>query len=216
VLGDISPQRVGHNLRVFVHFFPFLPARMRVSPVVWVILVILVGIELAVIVPVVVTQKAKDESLGGERLQKMTNDLAARLNKTVASFMYNVARAAAAAPTSGFLSQRAMEDAILINEDQSTLPPRYTFGCRWCQVQNGMGTSSFMASTLPSSRTGRALLLSLFLETQIRLTLPRTRYLFSATSAACDEPGHLWIRSIVSGIHCEKFSKRVEVSAHSF
>ncbi len=101
---------------------------MRTLPlVVWMVLALLVLIEVAVLVPVIVTQRAKEETLASDQLVMLTKDLAQRLEKTIASFMYNVVRAAAAAPASGFLSQRSLEDALQIEEDPRNTPATLYF-----------------------------------------------------------------------------------------
>ncbi len=56
------------------------------------------------------------------QLQARTADLASRLNQTIARFMYNVVRAAAAAPKAGFLSQGDLEDAIQLEDDPRNTP----------------------------------------------------------------------------------------------
>ena len=86
------------------------------------VLAVLVVIELAVLVPVIVTQRRRDESQVSTRLNALTVDLADRLNKTIASFVYNVVLAAGAAPRRGFLSQEALEDVIQLNEDPRSTP----------------------------------------------------------------------------------------------
>ncbi len=86
------------------------------------ILFAIVLVELAVLLPVIITQRQKDESLVGVQLQTLTDDLATRMNRTVATFMYNVVRAAAAAPTHGFMSQTALEDAVQLQEDPRITP----------------------------------------------------------------------------------------------
>jgi signal transduction histidine kinase len=95
---------------------------MRLPFSFWLFLVGLVLVELAVLVPVIVTQKARDESSVTVELQMATDDLTVRLQKTIATFMYSVVRAAAAAPMSGFLSQQALEDAIQPEEDPNNTP----------------------------------------------------------------------------------------------
>ncbi len=94
---------------------------------VWLGLSALVAVQLAVLVPVIVTQRAKDEASVQDQLQGMTNEFASRLNQTIASFMYNVVRAAAAAPLSGFLSQRGLEDAVQPEEDPRNTPATLYF-----------------------------------------------------------------------------------------
>ncbi len=101
--------------------------KLSFFPSLFLFLAVLVAIEVAVLVPVIVTQKERDEALVGVALQAQTDDFAERVNKTSASFMYNVARAAAAAPTFGFLSQRAMEDAILVDDDPINTPASQYF-----------------------------------------------------------------------------------------
>ncbi len=95
---------------------------MRLPFFFWLFLVGLIAVELAVLIPVIVTQKARDESLVVVQLQVATDDLAIRLQKTIASFMYSVVRAAAVAPRSGFLSQAALQDAIQPEEDPINTP----------------------------------------------------------------------------------------------
>jgi signal transduction histidine kinase len=86
------------------------------------LVLVLVIVQVAVVVPVVLTQKAKDDALVGVQLQAWTDAYAASVNKTVSSFMYNVVRAAAAAPISGFLSEQAMADAIQPDKDPINTP----------------------------------------------------------------------------------------------
>jgi signal transduction histidine kinase len=122
--------------RVLLHFAkgrcwrtlrPVDGMRVQVPFFTLVVLCVLVLVEVAVLVPVIVTQRVKDEGLVGDQLQALTDDFAERVNMTIASFMYNVVRAAAAAPTSGFLSQQGMEDAILVDEDPINTPSTLYF-----------------------------------------------------------------------------------------
>ncbi len=101
---------------------------MRTLPrFVWLVLALLVLVEFAVLVPIIATQRVKEETLASDQLVMLTKDLAERLEKTIASFMYNVVRAAAAAPASGFLSQRSFEDAVQIDEDPRNTPATLYF-----------------------------------------------------------------------------------------
>ncbi len=82
----------------------------------------LVAVEVAVLVPVIVTQKAKDEEVTRNVLVGQTKDFAKRVERTIATFMYNVIRAAAAAPKTGFLSEQALDEAIEPMEDPRNTP----------------------------------------------------------------------------------------------
>ncbi len=108
-----------------------VPSRVRswrfISFRLFLLVLVLVAVELAILIPVIVTQRAKDEALVGVQLQSVTNAFAAAARKTVASFVYNVVRAAAAAPLSGFLSQQAMEDAIQPEKDPINTPATQYF-----------------------------------------------------------------------------------------
>jgi hypothetical protein len=92
------------------------------SPLFWVVLVGVVLVELAILVPVIVTQRARDESLISIELDKVTQLCADRLHQTIDRFVYNVVRAAAAAPKTGLLSQQDLEDAIQLDEDPRQTP----------------------------------------------------------------------------------------------
>jgi signal transduction histidine kinase len=106
----------------------FVRKEMESLPVkVGLVLAVLVAVQLAVLVPVIVTQRAKDEQQARDQLQGMTNDFADRVNQTIATFMYNVVRAAAAAPTLGFLSQQGLEDAVQLDEDPRNTPAQLYF-----------------------------------------------------------------------------------------
>ncbi len=100
---------------------------MRSLPLLALVLSVLVAVQVAVLVPVIVTQRAKDERLVQDQLQRLTDEFAERLNQTIASFMYNVVRAAAAAPLSGFLSQQGLEDAVQPEEDPRNTPATLYF-----------------------------------------------------------------------------------------
>ena len=100
---------------------------MPCRPPSWLILAVLVCIEVAVLVPVIITQKAHDDGLVAIALRTTIDNFAARVNRSVAAFMYNVVRAGATAPQSGFLSQQALEDALQIQEDPISTPATLYF-----------------------------------------------------------------------------------------
>ncbi len=85
-------------------------------------LCVLVFVEVAVLVPVIITQRQADEQVASLAMQAQTDELAVRLNATIASFMYSVARAAAIAPETGFLAQERLEDALVTDEDPISTP----------------------------------------------------------------------------------------------
>ena len=144
------------------------------SPIAWLVLAILVCVELAVLVPVITIQKAHDDSLVNTTLRAQTDDLAARVNRSIAAFMYNVVRAAAAAPTSGFLSQQALEDAIQLQEDPINTPATLYFWVPLVSNAERMSYEQFYGFNITQLRNGSTTLVTPVPDSPGRIFAPYT------------------------------------------
>jgi hypothetical protein len=118
------------------------------------VLVALVAIEVAVLVPVIVTQREKDEGAAAQTLQQLTDDYALRVKSAIATFMYNVVRAAAAAPKSTFFSQEGLEEALQLADDPRVTPATLYFWIPKVPLVDAAAYSQFYGFNITHLRNG--------------------------------------------------------------
>ncbi len=120
------------------------------------ILVALVVVEVAVLVSVIVTQRAHDRNASTKTLQELTDSYTVRVQSAIATFMYNVVRAAAAAPKTGFFSQKGLEEALQLADDPRITPATLYFWTPKVPLADAAAYAQFYGFNLTHLKNGSA------------------------------------------------------------
>jgi hypothetical protein len=87
------------------------------------VMVALVVVEIAVVVPVVVTQRQADVATGHNSLGTLSTSLVRRLNSSTNQFIYNVLRTSSTATIiDGFMSEAQLEASLVLAQNPTSTP----------------------------------------------------------------------------------------------
>ena len=93
---------------------------MHKRAVLYLVLSFLVVTEVAILVPVIISQRAQDEAESKKQLEALSDDFALRVNTTINTFIYNVVRTSGAALVArGFFSQEQLRSSLRLDASPS-------------------------------------------------------------------------------------------------